>query len=307
MSLFSILFVKILPLYFSVFLGFIGGKFLRLDDKNISILMIYIIVPVAFFGILATSDMKVSYLPLPLISFFICSAIGLFSYYAFKKFWNDGTENLLVISGGSGNVGYFGLPVAFALFSQDIVGAYMLFLIGLSIFQCTVGYYFIAKTNFHIKEAIYKTLCLPILWATIAAFCSQLAGIKFDEISLKIFSDFKSAYSVLGMMLVGIAMSRIRLGKTDWGFVFLTLGIKFIIWPLVIIFIIFIDRSFLGFYTKDIYKTWWLFSLAPLAAATVAYSVQLGVHPEKVSISVFLSTIIALFYIPFMYALFFYI
>ena len=43
-----------------------------------------------------------------------------------------------------------------------------------------------------------------------------------------------------------------------------------------------------------------LMSIVPLAANTIALASDLDVHPEEATIAVFLSTIFALFYIPFM-------
>ncbi|MHA1539552.1 MAG: AEC family transporter [Alphaproteobacteria bacterium] len=305
MTLFLALFLKILPLYFMVLLGYIGGQVLKIDSKNISVLLIYTIVPVTFFGVLATAEIKLSYLPIVLISFTLCSFVGLLSYRVFKRFWSDGTENLLAVAGGSGNAGFFGLPIAFALFSDDMIGAYMLFLIGMGIFQSTVGYYFVAKANFHMKDALYKTLRLPFLSASLLAVLTQWAGVEFGEIPRALFTDFKSAYSILGMMLIGMAMAHVNIRKTDWRFVLSTLGVKFIFWPMLMLFVIFIDRNFLELYTANIHETWILFSLVPLAGATVFYALELNVYPEKAAMSILLSTIIALFYIPFIYTVFF--
>jgi malate permease and related proteins len=47
-------------------------------------------------------------------------------------------------------------------------------------------------------------------------------------------------------------------------------------------------------------------AIVPLAANTVALATELKVHPERAAIAVLLSTLFALFYIPFMAYIFIY-
>ena len=72
---------------------------------------------------------------------------------------------------------------------------------------------------------------------------------------------------------------------------------KFIFWPAVILFIIFIDKSFLGFLNEEVYKVLFLFSVVPLAGNTVTLAL-LKARPEKASFTVLLSTLISVIYIP---------
>jgi len=60
---------------------------------------------------------------------------------------------------------------------------------------------------------------------------------------------------------------------------------------------------------KSVNFTFWplftLFSIFPIAANKVAFATELKVHPEKAALTVFLSTLFALFYIPLVVSLLF--
>ena len=73
---------------------------------------------------------------------------------------------------------------------------------------------------------------------------------------------------------------------------------KFIIWPILIAGIVFLDTSLLHIFSAEVHKVLILMSIVPLAANTVAIATELRTHPEKASVAVLLSTVFALFFIP---------
>jgi len=58
------------------------------------------------------------------------------------------------------------------------------------------------------------------------------------------------------------------------------------------------------FLNEDLYKVMFLFSIVPLAGNTVTLAVLLNAKPEKASLTVLLSTIVSIVYIPVALALF---
>jgi predicted permease len=111
----------------------------------------------------------------------------------------------------------------------------------------------------------------------------------------------KGAYAILGMMLVGMGMEKIKTDNSlDKKFITYTLAIKFILWPTLILIFIFIDKNFIHFLNDGFYMVMFLFSIVPLAGNTVTVATLLNVKPEKMSLAVFISTLVSLFYIPLM-------
>ena len=72
-----------------------------------------------------------------------------------------------------------------------------------------------------------------------------------------------------------------------------------IFWPLFILAFIYLDKTFIHFLNDGFYSIMFLFSIVPLAGNTVTVATLLNVKPDKMSLAVFISTIISLFYIPF--------
>ncbi len=107
------------------------------------------------------------------------------------------------------------------------------------------------------------------------------------------------------MMLIGLGLSDMKSFKVDLKFVFSAFGAKFVIWPLLITMLIFVDVRFLNIFNDSIHKVMFLLSIVPLAANLVAFSTELRAQPEKASLVVFLSTLVALIYIPLLTTVFF--
>jgi len=102
------------------------------------------------------------------------------------------------------------------------------------------------------------------------------------------------------MMLVGMGIEKFRSNNSfDIKFISFTLLIKFVLWPVATLIFIYFDKNFINFLNDDFYKIMFLFSIVPLAGNTVTVATILNVKPEKMSMAVFISTIVSLFYIPF--------
>jgi malate permease and related proteins len=101
------------------------------------------------------------------------------------------------------------------------------------------------------------------------------------------------------MMMLGMGMKGFDLNAdADIKYLKVAYFYKFIFWPASILFIIFIDKTFIGFLSEEIYKVLFLFSVVPLAGNTVTLAVLLKARPEKASFTVLLSTLISVVYIP---------
>lgn len=118
-------------------------------------------------------------------------------------------------------------------------------------------------------------------------------------------AQFKGAYGILGMMMLGMGLVGLQKGSDlDVKFISITFIFKFIFWPLAILGVIYLDREFYMFLNEDLYKVMFLFSIVPLAGNTVTLAVLLNAKPEKASFTVLLSTIVSVVYIPIVLALY---
>lgn len=300
MSVFFTLLGKIIPLYFSVFLGFISTYKLKCDKETVAKILLFILAPLIVFNATMNVklDMQTIFLP---ISFFTFSTILAFTLlFIFKKIYQDNTANLLAFSTSTGNTGNIGIPLAILFLNENAVDIFIFSILASILYQNSVGYYITAKGNFSAKESLKKVLKLPVIYAFMLGVILNLNRIQIPEIFTN-YSDFlKGAYAILGMMLVGMGIEKFRSNNSfDIKFISFTLLIKFVLWPVATLIFIYFDKNFINFLNDDFYKIMFLFSIVPLAGNTVTVATILNVKPEKMSMAVFISTIVSLFYIPF--------
>jgi malate permease and related proteins len=305
MSLFFLLLLKIFPLYINIILGYFSTKLLDVKRESIASILIYILGPIVVFSATLSVKIDMSILFLPVFFYIFCSAIAFITLYVFRKSWNDPSGNILAFSAGTGNTGYFGIPLAIIFFPPYLADIYIFTVLASLLYESTTGFYVTAKGNFTVKESLNKMLKLPILYAFILGVILNLLGVGIPAEVSSYTAQFKGAYGILGMMMLGMGLVGLKKGSDlDVKFISITFIMKFIFWPLAILGVIYLDRNFYMFLNEDLYKVMFLFSIVPLAGNTVTLAVLLNAKPEKASFTVLLSTIVSVIYIPIVLALY---
>ncbi len=304
MSLFFNLIIKIIPLYVLILIGFIASKKLNAKKETVAGILIYTIVPFVVFNSVISIKLSPELLSLPFIFFVLCSIIGTGFYFIGKRLFKDSTKNILAFSAGTANTGYFGIPVAIELFGESVIGLMVLGILGFTIYENTLGFFLTAKGQHTSKEALHRLFRLPTIYAFLAGVLVNYTGIEFGESYSAFTKNFLGAYTILGMMLIGMGLADVKGFSFDLKFIISTFLAKFIVWPLFVLGLICLDYYYFHFYDQITHKIIFLLSIVPLAANSVAFAVELKAKPEKAAIAVFLSTIFALFFIPFAMNLF---
>jgi len=203
MIIFLTLLLKLLPLYFLILLGFISAKFLKAQKETIARLLIYIIAPVVIFYGTYSAKITAANLSMPLIFFIIGSTISLLFLQIGKYFYkNDSTKNILSFASGCGNVGYFGLPVISAILGEEAFSLAVLTILGIIFYENSLGFFITARGHHSIKNSFKKVVRLPIIYAFLFGLTLNLLNIKLNRIIIDTILNFKSAYSLLGMMII---------------------------------------------------------------------------------------------------------
>jgi malate permease and related proteins len=303
MDVFETLFLRLIPLYIIVGLGFFAGRRLGVDRDSVAKLVIYLVSPVVVFTNVSQIELKPEYLAVPLGFAILCSLIAACFLTVGRKFGsrfgvNGPSVNLLAFAAGNSNTGYFGLPIALMLFGPSKIGIYLLFCLGFLIYENTVGFYILARGSATMREAIVKLIKLPILYAFLGAFVAKAMGMRIEGTAADFSNYFRGAYSVLGVMLIGLGVAEVRTFRFDWRFTLATFFGKFGIWPFVVGIFIVLDQKVFGIYSIESRQMMLLIACCPLAANTVAYATLLKTEPEKAGVAVLLSTVFALFFIP---------
>ena len=298
MPIFLTLVLKLLPLYVIIAAGYVLGRKQDGLGHTASLIQINLIAPVVMATSIATLAMRQDYLILPVIFLMICCSFAGIAYGFSKRFWSDGTGNLLAFMAGSANTGYFGIPVALILFPPDVIGLYMLAALGFQIYENTLGYYLVARGQYSVRTSLKRLARLPILYGCLVGIVLSALHVQLPEIITGVGRDFRGAYVVLGALMIGLGLSKLESFKIDYKFVSILLSVKFLLWPSCVMLLIMADRHVFGLFSVQIYQLLFLLAVVPLPANGVAFALLLNVHPEKAATTVFISTMIALFYIP---------
>jgi malate permease and related proteins len=300
MTVFLTLLGKIIPLYFSILLGFFSTKYFDCSKDTIAKILLYILAPLIVFNATLSVQINSSIIFLPLFFFTISLIIAFGTLPIFQKIFKDNSANVLSFSVATGNTGNLGIPVAILFLEPKLVDIFIFSILASILYQNSVGYYITAKSTFTAKESIKKVMKLPVLHAFILGLMLNLSGFQMPEMFISYIGYLKGAYAILGMMLLGMGMEHIKTsGGFDKMFISLALFVKFIIWPLIVIIFIFLDKNFIHFLDPDLYLVMFIFAIVPLAGNTVTVATLLNVKPEKMSVAVLISTLVSLFYIPF--------
>ena len=300
MTLFFIILIKILPLYINVMLGFLSSKLLHVQRESIAALLIYILGPIVVFSAAISVKINFAVAILPIFLYVFCSTLAFATLFIWGKSWDDPTGNILAFSAGTGNTGYFGIPLAVIFFPPTLADIYIFAVMASLLYESSTGFYVTAKGNFSVKQSLKKISRLPILYAFILGIICNLAGLKIPEEISAYTAQFKGAYGILGMMMLGMGLLGLKSNPDNFDkkFISITFIIKFVFWPLAMLGFIYVDKTYLQFLNEDLYKVLFLFSIVPLAGNTVTLAVLLNAKPEKASLAVFLSTVFSIIFIP---------
>jgi predicted permease len=191
------------------------------------------------------------------------------------------------------------------LFGPKALGVYLLFCLGFILYENTVGFYLLSRGTATVGESLRRLVRLPAIYAFAGAIAASLAGLKITGAAEDVSAYFRGAYSVLGVMLIGLGVAEVRSLRFDWRFTAATFVGKFAVWPALVGAFVLADRARFGIFGEEAHRMMILISACPLAANTVAFSTLLRTEPEKAGVAVLLSTLFALFSIPVLMASFF--
>jgi hypothetical protein len=314
MELFTDLFIKLIPLYLIIILGFVAGKKLHVQRESIAPLLLYFVVPIVTFKGIFLTDISLETFSYPFYFLIAGTLMAFVFFYLGKSFLHSSEKaGLLSLAASLANVGYFGLPLVFAIYGEEALGITVLLVLGLALHENFTAFLIAARGKYHFKDALYKTLKLPTIYTSIIAVFANLAykyyyqpGTLLDPVigSLLDMSDkFIGAYSFLGMLMIGLGLAKITKLYFDWKFISLSLIAKFLVLPSLALAFIYLDTNFWHFYSKEALDIVFLMSIVPIGANTITIATELKLDTDTVSISVLLSTLIALFYIPWILSL----
>jgi predicted permease len=274
---------------------FIGKKF-KVNQKDISTLLVYVISPAVMFVSVLQAPAG-NYLQFSAIAFLFCSVTAFLAYQIGQLIWADNTKNLFAFSGGTGNTGYFGLPIALAMFDKTGAAVAVFIILGVNLYEFTVGYYITSLGHHSIRDSLKKVIKMPILYAFALAYILKFIGLIPNDVLLNSLSNFKGTYSILGMMVIGVTLSKFERFEIDLKFLAAALSWKYIYWPVTVWALIHTFGQTMNSIEKSVIL---LMACVPMAGNTVVIANELNVQPEKAATAVMISTLLAIVSVPLM-------
>lgn len=238
--------------------------------EPLSKVFLYILSPFVVFGSIA--QLEFSSLP-PAIYLFVSYVISFFvGRSVFKR--KDLLMASILPSGG-----FFGIPICFALFGEEGLGLWMLFLVVTTLFESTISYQYLTGRSF---------LKFPVFWAVVLGI---IAIPNLPSLLLELHREFRGAYFVLGCLLVGSAVKgRANLNETCLGVV-----AKLSLVPLVVVLLSIVDQNTFEFLSESQRRQLLIFSFLPSTPILVSYVAYSRSEPALVGWIVVLTSIISLF------------
>ena len=304
MAIFSLVFLKVLSSLLSVVIGFLAGRYSNVEKESIASLLFFFVAPIVFFAIPTSTHLTFSSLGITALTFTLCTILSIFSYYIYGKIWQDSHRNILALSAGTGNSGYVVLPVAVTLFDDNTLSIYALGLIGISIYEASVGCYYCARSIGTFKQSVMRVIKLPLLNSFFLGCSLSLMGFQLPHFFNDFINNMKGAYSILGMVTIGLALSNIKKFQLDIKFTAAAFASKFLFYPILFNIFILFDRFVFKLLDTSYYNALQLLCVAPLATNTIVLASLYKIYPEKVATAVLISLLFVLVYMPVMATLF---
>lgn len=250
-----------------IVIGALFKKFLPLEP--LSKVFLYILSPFVVFGSIA--QLEFSNLS-PAIFLFLSYIIAFFvGRTVFRQ--KDLLMASILPSGG-----FYGIPVCFALFEEEGLGLWMLFLVVTALFESTINYQFLTNRSF---------IKFPIFWAIILGV---LVSSSLPNLFLEVHREFRGAYFVLGCLLIGSG------ARGDFKFSEISLGTvaKLSFVPLIVLLLTILDQNTFQILSATERRQLFIFSLLPTSPNLVSYVSCSGREPALTSWIVILTSILSI-------------
>lgn len=278
-------------------LGWLVARRLGIDPRPIATLLIYVIAPLTFFRGLVEGDPGPADLLLTAALFSLASLIAVTVHRLARPWFAPPEAAVLAFSAGTGNTGYFGLPLALVLLPPEGVAQYLFCLLGITLYEFTVGFYLSARGRFSVRESLSRIVRLPLLYAFAAALLVNALAVPLPAALLDGLDHFKSSYTVLGMMIIGMTLGRVTLAAVDARFIAACVLARFGLWPLLSLLAVWLLQATLGI-DATLATALLLLGVVPMAANVVVIAMELDIPPAKGAVAVLLTTLAAPLVIP---------
>lgn len=229
----------------------------------------------------------------------ICLALSLILAFVLSRFFAKKgiTRNIYLYSLAVANYGYFGYPLAEAIFGKIFLFKMMLFCIPLTAFVSSVGYVILVSD----KEKIsLKRLISPPFIAMLIGAIIGLNNIPLHPSVTKTLTSLSACVGPVSMLLTGIVVAKYPLFKTFVNFkVTLAVIYRLVIAPVILVLIM-KPFNLPVEYIRLVLITYAL----PAGLNTVVYPASKGLDTRTGASMALISNVLCIITLPFIFKLF---
>ena len=268
-----LLFLKIGMLIAVSIIGWVIGRKWKMSSKDISTLLVYgFSIRYFFFDTRVLSNP--GYFKYSIGAFLTSGLFGTEHTHWQPLFGVAQKETFFLLPEGP-EIRYFALPIILSLFEPSQWAVAIFIIIGVNIYEFTLGYFITAKGTFNTRDCVKKGAIAAHYICNHFCSCFKYMGVAFHHEVLSFMDNFKGAYSVLGMMVIGMTLAPYGKLEFDWKFSIASIGWKHVCIPVVGVLFF----TMLGIDENSLLVIA-LMLATPMAGNVVVIANQLGVHPR---------------------------
>ena len=204
----------VLPVFFIIFLGFLLGRFGRIEVGAISRTQLYILSPALVFMAMARAEVETAVILEVLLYILILMGVVLGVVQGIGLLLRGGRaeRNAMSLVAVFMNSGFYGIPVCMLAFGDIGVVYATTFVVCSSMVQATLGIYIASAGTRRAVEALKTVTRVPLIHAIILARILAHFSLLPSEPFMKMIDLLGQAAISVGLLLLGMQLDRVIAG-----------------------------------------------------------------------------------------------
>ena len=194
----------VVPVFLIILLGFLIGKFKKINVGPLVDLLVYVTVPALIVSSITKSSLSVAdFFTVALSAAGVIIILGILAFFLFKAFHSTSRGIYLPLT--IGNSGYLGYPIALLAFGAEGLSRAVVFDVVNSLFLYSIGIWLI-----HEKKDFREMFKIPLLYAVLLGIGLNLFSIQIHPVIAKPLEMVGSITIPLALLVLGYKLTEVR-------------------------------------------------------------------------------------------------
>ncbi|PSL48541.1 hypothetical protein B0H94_104142 [Salsuginibacillus halophilus] len=290
----------VLPVLLVFAAGFLVEKWKKLDLAPLSAVALYVLTPALVFETFYEAELNIQYTYMLIFSVLLLAALIIVNK-VFVKLTRASSddESGYILATAFMNSGNYGAPIILFAYGDTGFAYAVTFMVLQSVIMNLFGIYYAAKGHYGVRFAVRTVLKMPVTHALLLGVLLQMTGWQMpDNLMMSVGILAEAAIPVV-MVILGIQLAKMEWGHFAWGRVSYGVVVRLFVSPAIAWLIT------LAMPMDPLLAQVLIVSAAmPSAATIVMFAVQFDSQPRYVSSVTLVSTIVSIFTITILLAIF---